>query len=129
MNVPQRLTRLVSAALIAAALTAPTAYARPAGADPPSSGEPGSVAPIDHSARSHSTHRECSAPNATTTDRIPAACPGDWLYVGPHEPATLDRDTVVSSRTRRCGDLLVASGRPVALPSCPGGWHFVGGRQ
>jgi hypothetical protein len=127
MNVPQRITRLVSATLIAGALAAPTAVARPAGPDPPSSGEPGSVAPIDHSARSHSTHRQCSAPNATTTDRIPAACPGDWLYVGAHEPATLDQvDTVVSSRTRRCGDLLVASGRPVALPSCPGGWHFIG---
>jgi hypothetical protein len=127
MNVAQRLTRLVTA-LIAAALIAPTAVARPAGPDPPSSGEPGSVAPIDPSARSHSTHRQCSAPNATTTGRIPAACPGVWLFVGAHGPATLDRvDTVVGSRTRRCGDLLVASGRPVALPSCPGGWHFVGG--
>ena len=71
MNVPQRLTRVVSAALVAAALTTPTATAGPAGPDPASA-------------------------------------------------------TVVSSTTRRCGDLLVASHRPVALPSCPGGWHFVG---
>jgi hypothetical protein len=128
MNIPQRLTRLVSAAFIAAALTAPTAVAGPPGPDPPSSGEPGSVAPIDHSARSHSTHRQCSAPNATTADRTPAACPGGWLYVVAYGPATLDRvDTVVSSRTRRCGDLLVASERLVALPSCPRGWHFDGG--
>jgi hypothetical protein len=64
---------------------------------------------------------------ASTTDRIPAACLGGRLFIGAHESATLDRvDTVVSSRTRRCGDLLVASERPVALPSCPGGWHFVG---
>ena len=130
MNVPQRLTRLVSAALIAAALIAPTAVARPAGPDPPSSGDPGSVAPIDHSARSHSTDRKCAAPNARTTDRVPATCPGDWLYVGAHEPATLDPvDTVVSSRTRRCGDLLVASERLGALPSCPGGWHLDAGHQ
>ena len=132
MNVPHRLTGLVSAALIAAALIAPTAVARPAGPDPPSSGEPDSVAPIDHSARSHSTYRQCPAPNAATTDpattdRVPAACVSDWLFVGAHARATLDRvDMIVSSRTRRCGDLLVASGRPVALPSCPGGWHFVG---
>jgi hypothetical protein len=80
MNVPQRRTHLVSAALITAALIAP-AVARPAGPYRPSRGEP------------------------ATPDRV---------------------DTVLGSRTRRCGDLLVASERPVALPSCPGGWHFVG---
>jgi hypothetical protein len=127
MNVAQRLTRLVSAALIATALIVPTAVARPAGPDPPSGGEPGSVAPIEHSARSYSTHRRCPASNAPTIDRVPAACVSGWPSVGAHGPATLDRvDTVVSSRTRRCGDLLVASEPPVALPSCPGGWHFVG---
>jgi hypothetical protein len=88
MIAPQRLTRLVSAALIAAALIAPTAVARPAGPDPSSSGQPGPVAAINPSA-----------------------------------------DTVVSSRTRRCGDLLVAQGRPFALPSCPGRWQFIGGHQ
>jgi hypothetical protein len=38
-------------------------------------------------------------------------------------------DTVGGSRTRRCGDLLVASGRLVALPSCTGGWQFLGEHQ
>jgi hypothetical protein len=50
-----------------------------------------------------------------------------WLFIRAHQPATLDRvATVVSSKTRRCDDLLVAGERPVALPSCPGGWQFVG---
>ena len=48
---------------------------------------------------------------------------------GSATPIDPSADTVVSSGMRRCGDLLVASGRPVALPSCPGGWHFDGGHQ
>jgi hypothetical protein len=40
MNVPQRITHLVSAGLIAGALAAPTASARPAGPDAPSTGGP-----------------------------------------------------------------------------------------
>ena len=44
-------------------------------------------------------------------------------------PVNQSAHTVVSPRPRRCGDLLVASQRPVALPSCPGGWHLDGWHQ
>jgi hypothetical protein len=53
-----------------------------------------------------------------------------WLFIRAHQPVTPGRvGTLVSSRPRRCGDLLVSSERLVLLPSCAGGWHLVGAHR